>query len=128
MKGFRKFKKGDLLIILVLGIFVIVSPLFLIYSNDAGLAAEGGEGNSLVAEISRDNQVIQRIDLNKLEGPKHIELEDGIHMTILAENGRIKVLESDCPNQICVAAGWLTQPGDFAVCAPNEVTVTIDVP
>jgi hypothetical protein len=49
-------------------------------------------------------------------------------MTILAEKGRIRVLQSECPNKICVNTGWLTKPGDVAICVPGDTIVIINVP
>lgn len=119
MKALRSVKKADLVLVLVLGIII----LFIWLWNDYHESKE-----ALVAEIIRNGQVVGRIDLNKVESPDYTTLTDGIKMTILAEKGRIRVLQSECPNKICVNTGWLTKPGDAAICVPGDTIVIIDVP
>jgi len=45
--------------------------------------------------------------------------------TIEIENNRVHVHESDCKNQICVLAGWISKPGEWVACLPNNVFVVI---
>lgn len=119
MKKLHGLKKGDIGLVLLLG-FIIILLLGITYHNK--------KSNSLIAEIKRDGNLVQNIDLNEVQKPQYIELENGIKMTIVAEKGRIRVLHADCPNKICVKTGWLTEPGDIAVCVPSDTTVRIKVP
>ena len=41
------------------------------------------------------------------------------------ENGRIRVLEADCPDKVCVVTGWLSRPGQTAACVPGRLMVRI---
>ncbi|MBL4953930.1 NusG domain II-containing protein [Neobacillus sp. YIM B02564] len=121
----RKFKKGDLFFIFLMIALLIIATLWLWNQH---VQSESKENKSLIAEIKRDGRLVDKINLNKLKKPKYIKLEDGIHLTVLAEKGRIRVLEADCPNKICVKTGWLTKPGDMAICVPSNTTVSINVP
>ena len=40
-------------------------------------------------------------------------------------DGRIRFIDSPCPNKICVHTGWLTQGGENATCLPNQVSLQI---
>lgn len=120
MKAMRKFKKGDLFLVLFIGIIALI-PLLWSYFDGSNKPSDG-----LIAVITRDGKSIREIDLNKLQEPQTITLEDGIKVTILAEKGRIRVLDADCPDKICVKAGWLTKPGDRAVCLPSKTIVRIE--
>jgi len=40
------------------------------------------------------------------------------------ENQSVKIVKSDCPNQICVATGLINSSGQI-VCAPNKVIVSL---
>ncbi|NLW91460.1 MAG: NusG domain II-containing protein [Syntrophomonadaceae bacterium] len=119
MKTLRSIKKADLILVLVLGIIIALIWLWNGHHNSK---------QDLVAEIIRNGQIIQKVDLNKVKNPKYITLKNGIKITILAEKGRIRVLHADCPNKICVKTGWLSQPGDMAICVPSDTIVVIDVP
>ena len=41
------------------------------------------------------------------------------------ESGKVRVKSSDCPEQICVHAGWISKKGQIIVCAPNHVLIEI---
>jgi hypothetical protein len=36
------------------------------------------------------------------------------------------VLDSPCPDKICVAAGAIVRTGQFIACLPNRVSVTLE--
>lgn len=120
MKTMRKFKKGDLFLVLFIGIIALI-PLLWSYFDSGSIPSD-----SLIAVVTRDGKSISKIDLNKVQEPQTIEIENGIKLTVLAEKGRIRVLDADCPDKICVKAGWLTKPGDRAVCLPSKTIVRIE--
>jgi len=44
---------------------------------------------------------------------------------IEARSGKVRVLSSPCPRQVCRHGGWIGAPGELLVCLPNEVVVRI---
>lgn len=111
-----RLKWGDALII---GI-VLLSCALLFFSRAPG-ASGGG-----VAVITRDGRVIERIALGADAETLHFTIDGGYHNEITVEGGRIRFSESDCPDQVCVHTGWLSKPGQTAVCLPNRVVITIE--
>jgi hypothetical protein len=120
MEAMNRFKKGDLFIVLLIALIALST---LIWSH---FNVGGKQGDSLIAVITRDGKVTNKIDLNKVQEPQYIKFEDGIHLTVLAEKGKIRVLDADCPDKICVKYGWLTKPGDQAICMPSKTIVKIE--
>ena len=47
------------------------------------------------------------------------------HTRIEVEPGRARVAADPGPRQYCVRQGWLTRAGAVAICAPNEVSLTL---
>lgn len=47
-------------------------------------------------------------------------------VTLEVDGGRIRFIESRCPDHICEHAGWLSQQYDQAVCMPAGVSVTVE--
>lgn len=45
--------------------------------------------------------------------------------TIRIEAGRARVVSDPGPRQYCVRQGWLTRPGQMALCAPNHISLTL---
>lgn len=112
-----KLKVGDYIIIaVILGAAVFVMLTF------TGKAAAG----NLTAVIIQDNQTIHEISLKGLDKPLVIAIPGKYHETIVAENGRIRFQEADCPDKVCVNTGWLTRPGQIAACLPNATIIKIE--
>ncbi len=113
----RIFKIGDKILIVSIA---VIAVLFMAW-NTYGVSP----GQQITAVIKQNGNLIKQINLNDLKNPEYINLNNGINQVILAEKGRIRFLESDCPNQTCVKTGWLTKSGDRAVCIPSKVVITI---
>jgi len=47
-------------------------------------------------------------------------------MTINVEHNKVCIVESSCPNKVCVHSGWIEMPGSTLVCVPNHVVITIE--
>ena len=41
------------------------------------------------------------------------------------KEGRIRFLSSDCPDQTCVRSGFISRPGEYAVCLPHRLMIRI---
>lgn len=112
------FKSGDK--ILIVGLIIIAA--FLMAWNTVG----ANSSRHLTAVITQNSNLVKKINLTNLNKPVYIDLnEEGVHQVIQAEKGRIRFLESDCPHKTCVKTGWLTKPGDKAVCIPSRVIIAI---
>lgn len=73
--------------------------------------------------IISDGTVIYSIDLAEAEDQTFtVEYGDGVN-TVQIENGKIRVLEADCPDQVCVHMGWLSSGSLPIVCIPNRLVI-----
>jgi len=48
------------------------------------------------------------------------------HNTVEVEAGRVRVSQADCPDQICVRQGWISDGTVPIVCLPNQLIVQIE--
>lgn len=39
--------------------------------------------------------------------------------------GRVRMLDADCPDGVCVGQGWLSDTGSVIVCLPARITITL---
>jgi hypothetical protein len=115
----RLLKKGDL--ILIAGVAIIAGLMFVWNTYSPVL----GSGH-LIAEVRQDGRLLQKIDLNEVSDPEYIYIDSEVQQVILAEKGRIRFMESDCRDKICVKAGWLTKTGAKAVCMPAKTIIKIN--
>lgn len=73
-------------------------------------------------EILQDGRLLYRLDLSQAED-QTIEVEyDGRANTIQIQDGRIRMLEADCPDHTCIQMGWLDSAAPI-VCLPNHLVV-----
>ena len=42
------------------------------------------------------------------------------------EDGHVHVIDSPCNSKICVAAGTISRPGEWIICLPNRVFISIE--
>ena len=109
------FKKTDILIILA--ILVIGTGIWLMNESTQSKT-------DLIAVILYNNQEIKRINLSESENMT-FSLDQNPEIVFEIKDGTIGFIHSDCPDQLCVAAGFLDASGETAVCLPNNVVLKI---
>ena len=51
---------------------------------------------------------------------------DGEYRNVVSvKDGRVAIVESDCPGTDCVHTGWISSAGRSIVCLPNRVEIRI---
>lgn len=79
-----------------------------------------------VAEIYSDGALRYTVDLDRVREPQRLTVEGprGVNV-ILIEPGRIRVESADCPDQVCVNAGWLSDSASPIVCLPHRLVIRL---
>jgi hypothetical protein len=73
--------------------------------------------------VRASGKVFEKADLSR---PRRIEAPGPLGVTVIEiEPGRARVASDPGPRQYCVRQGWLTHAGAVAICAPNEVSLTL---
>lgn len=109
-------KYGDFLVILAI---ILIAVLFVVSFYE-------GNTDEKIAIVSQNGIVLDRIELNKISDRYEINYFGEYPGTIEINNGRIRFLHADCPDQICVNTGWIDRPGQIAVCLPAGVIIKIE--
>ena len=99
--------------ILILALVCLASGAFLLLRSRGALRAE----------IRLNGVLVETVDLSSLTEPREIVVNE--HVTVLAEPGRVRVMQSDCPDKLCERMGWSSSPAKPLICLPNGVTVTV---
>lgn len=109
---------GIIILLLILSSFL---P-FLLFRQTQNVAASTKE-----AVLRVDGQEIRSFEL--IEGQKSYtflyEDPDGDSNLIEVANGRIRIKEADCGDQICVRRGWASKNGETIVCLPHKLVIEI---
>lgn len=80
---------------------------------------------SNTVEILQDGIVIKEINLSDTKKPYRFTVNSpnkGSN-TIEVKSGKIRILEADCPDQICVKSGWLSESTGPIVCLPHKLVI-----
>lgn len=122
MRGwFYMFHKIDVFIIIVflaLSIFLIFKPYG--YSSKKLLLVSDSDSFYIPYKDGSFNLFNKMKDVfgNEHSIYKSIEYE--------IKDGKVKVIHSDCANQICVNTPAISNCGESIICAPNRVAFIID--
>lgn len=82
---------------------------------------QGGFAERAVVRL--EGQVFAELDLH---ARKDLRVPGPLGTTLIqVEPGRARVLADPGARQYCVRQGWLSRPGEIAICAPNRVSLQI---
>lgn len=113
-----RFSFADALVIL--SVLSVAALLFLCFLR--GAASDPSE-NRLV--IRTQSEVLSY----PLSSDRTIPVaSDGYTLTVEIRDGRARVSDSDCPDQICRHMGWISRKGETVICAPAAIRLTVTDP
>lgn len=113
-------KRGDRAMLVTLMVTLVVSSVVW------GIRSMTAAPDVMSADIIQDGKLLQRVLLKKGDPAREfvIEYKGGLNR-LKAEDGKIAVIEADCPDKDCVKRGWLKRPGDSAICLPHRLVIRL---
>lgn len=108
----RLLRLGDVLVIALALAFCALATLTLWRGGAPDKAVVRAAGR-VVAELP-----LSQARLLEVDGPLGVTLVE-------IEPGRARVASDPGPRQYCVRQGWLTRAGAVAICAPNQVSLSL---
>lgn len=115
-------KKGDkIAAILILGLIVISAAGVFGYKQYV-------KGPHRIAVIKQKGNVIKTIDLDTIKEKKQftIPYDSNSFNQVEVDSGKIRFVDADCPDKICIETGWISEPGESAVCLPHKTIISIE--
>jgi len=112
----RWWAPGDILIVLA----VVALSVFLIAQSVIG----AGGGTDLEIRVTANGEEVlvrplgedyEELTVRGFEGDSYLEIS----------GGRVRMIDSACPDKLCVKSGWISRPGESIVCLPNRVVIEI---
>ncbi|MFQ5753060.1 MAG: NusG domain II-containing protein [bacterium] len=111
---YRLFTPGDKILIVSLMLISFLSLWLLKYLTGAGeVALISVQGKQRMHKYLQTNEVFTVMGTTG-------------EMTIEITKGSIHVLESSCPQKLCVRQGLIHNIDDIIVCVPNKLTIWIE--
>lgn len=105
-------KKQDIILLAVIIIVLLPAVILLLNTGKGGTAVVRSDGN-----------VIDTISLDK-NGTYSYSNEHGYNIVEITD-GKVRVIEADCPNQDCVNKGYIKRNNESVICLPHRFEVTI---
>jgi hypothetical protein len=103
----------------------LIAVLLVLGSAGVGFNLASVAGGEREAQISREGRLVATIPLRpgysqeiRLGGAEHFNV-------VVAADGRVRVREADCPDQICVRTGWVSVAPQQIVCLPYRTVIKI---
>lgn len=109
-------KKGDILIIILA--FCIATSLSIYRTNAKRSAFQE-------FLIVMDDEIISNYTFDENFNKRITIEEEGILNIIEVSNGQIKMIEANCPDQVCVQSRPISKNGEMIVCLPHRLYVKI---
>lgn len=109
-------KKNDWIII---GIVLLIAGSIYIWNT----INEKKQSDELYAEIYFDGELYERVIIKE---QKKIVVETEVGWNVIEiNNGKVTMIEADCPDKICLDTGTIEKANRSIVCLPNKVHVQI---
>ncbi|MCI7107856.1 MAG: NusG domain II-containing protein [Agathobacter sp.] len=112
----RRFGKNDWLFVgglLVICVFVLIG--FRLWNSR--------EGSQVT--ITRDGVIYKVCSLSENQSVDITDENGMVTNTLLIQNGKAKMIEADCRDQLCVHQKAISIQNENIVCLPNRVVVTV---
>jgi hypothetical protein len=110
----KKTLKNDIILIAALLLLALAAWGVLRLTRKAG-----GE-----AIVTVDGRLAATIPLS-VEAKLPIGTGQGFLNVVEVSGGRVRVVEADCPDRLCVRQGWIRYDGESIVCLPHKLVVTV---
>jgi hypothetical protein len=123
-------KRWDIIITLLLVLLSFLPIVVFSYQQaekTSEYANSGGEPQT-VAVISVNNEEVRRITLTGNTESEIFDIftDDGDYNTIEVREESIRIKGANCYDQVCVQFGFISKPGETAVCLPHKLVVKVE--
>jgi|LSQX01.3.fsa_nt_gb hypothetical protein len=106
----------------IVTISMVIASLISLLLINAFLYNDVGKG--VIIEV--DGKLYAKYSFDEQKYPKFTEIRTQYgYNKIEIQNGRVRVVEANCPDQIDVKSGWISKENQMLVCLPNRVMIKI---
>ncbi|MEW6046263.1 MAG: Gx transporter family protein, partial [Bacillota bacterium] len=109
--------------VLFLAVLAIQAGAYRVVAGAAGLRAAATRPGEAAVRVEVDGKHVLTLPL-RTDRVARLSA-GGVQMSLEVRDGRVRVLESTCPRQVCVKTGWIDRPGQVIVCVPARMVITV---
>lgn len=115
MEILKRLKPGDFLIVVIL-LIISFTPFFMVHNSKK-------EGNQVIAIVKVNNRQVKKLSLD--HDQKWQYQKGGKINIVQVKNHKIRAIDANCKDQVCVKEGWKSKSGDTIVCLPHKFLVEL---
>jgi hypothetical protein len=124
-------KRWDIIITLLLVLLSFLPIIIFSYQQaerTTEYANSGGVEPQNVAVISVNNEEVRKITLSGNTESEIFDIftSDSDYNTIEVRGERIRIKGANCYDQVCVQFGFISKPGETAICLPHKLVVEVE--
>ncbi len=111
--------------VLVLGILLVLILAASIISII--IIKKKSQKSTCYAEVYRDHELIETIDLSQVKEPYQVKIEygDEDYNVLEVRRGSIGIVDSSCPDHLCEHMGFIDSSLMPITCLPNHLVIRI---
>lgn len=113
----RKLSKRTDWIVIGVALLFLFLLLYFMYNKENSSGA--------VARISADGDTVAVIALDTAADGK-LSYSEIPSAQFEIQNHQIRFIDAECPDKLCERTGWISRPGEAAVCLPNRIVIRIE--
>lgn len=107
-------------------LYILAGVLVLALVGSLAFVLRPQQKSQLTATIQVGSQIIREISLDTAADEEFsIMDETGLPITFAIKDHTIRFLDSNCPDKICVNAGFMARDMDIASCLPNKTVLIV---
>lgn len=77
-------------------------------------------------EISVKGELFKTLPLKEDSKEETLNINTDLGVNIVKiSNGRVGIVDANCPDELCIKDGFISQPGEMLVCLPNKLVLEI---
>ncbi len=107
------FKKGDVILVVILVVAVILTAVFATRTQDS------------FVEVYVNGNFVCQLDLDEDATVNLMKMKCNVDVVIEVKDGKVSVIHSDCPDKLCVSSSAVSSVGGMIVCLPNKVVIKV---
>ena len=115
MEILKKLKLGDFLIIVIL-LIISFTPFYMLHNQEKA-------DDQIIGIVKINNREVKRLPLDKDQKWRY--QKNGKINIVQIKSHKIRVIDANCKDQVCVKEGWKSKSGDTIVCLPHKFLIEL---
>lgn len=108
------------------GVIIVALIIISLIPEGVTFIINNNKYNNLYVEVYSEGKLYKKLPLNKNSEEISFTINNELGENVIEiDKGQVKIIDADCPDQICVKAHAIGKSGESIICLPNKLVVKI---